>query len=440
MSMLWIIFEIVINFYEGFMETYFIYKYLPAKTERSNRISKVSFIVCFCTVGFLITLMNYITIFEGIWGIICYLAALFIYALIDKKGSVIKKLFAATLPLVIISLISLITLNFVSSINSMSIEEIVTESGFARFTVLFLAQALFFVAVKLMLKILTVTSSNFNVSEWAAVISILAVSIVMMFLLHLIAIYSAQRIYINLLILTIVVVNIIIFYMIDSISIKNNQKKELELLKIQEQYSHQYIENAGQQYDSIRKIRHDLKDQLSVVYTMIADGHSKDAMKYIEKNVNIISVNESAVNTDNYIVNAVINSKFAVADAVGIRTRCSSIKNFNGIDDLDLLHILSNALDNAITGCTALPDDSEKFISLDISRTTDIYRIVVKNTIKESVLNKNPNLKTTKSDLGRHGWGTKIIRETAEKYQGRCEFYEFDNVFTCLITLKSNLA
>ena len=141
------------------------------------------------------------------------------------------------------------TLNFVSSVNSMSIKEIVTESGFARFTVLIFAQALFFISVKLMLKLLATTSENFNAVEWIAIILILAISIIMMFLLHLIAIDSTQRLYINLLILTIVAVNIIIFYMIDSISVKNNQKKELELLKIQEQYSHQYIENASQQYE-----------------------------------------------------------------------------------------------------------------------------------------------------------------------------------------------
>ena len=110
--------------------------------------------------------------------------------------------------------------------------------------------------------------------------------------------------------------------MIDSISVKNNQKKELELLKLQEQYSHQYIENASQQYDSIRKIRHDLKDQLSAVYTMIAQGHADESMKYIEKYVNVISISESFVNTDNYIVNAIINSKFAVAATEGIRTPC----------------------------------------------------------------------------------------------------------------------
>lgn len=331
------------------------------------------------------------------------------------------------------------TLNFVSSVNSMSIKEIVTESGFARFTVLIFAQALFFISVKLMLKLLATTSENFNAVEWIAIILILAISIIMMFLLHLIAIDSTQRLYINLLILTIVAVNIIIFYMIDSISVKNNQKKELELLKVQEQYGHQYIENASQQYYSIRKIRHDLKDQLSAVYTMIAQGHADESMKYIEKYVNVISISESFVNTDNYIVNAIINSKFAVAATEGIRTNCSCIKSFDGIDDIDMLHILSNTLDNAITASEKITDESERFINLDISKTMDIYRIVVRNAINESVLKRNPSLKTTKLNVHKHGWGIKIIREIAEKYQGRCEFYESDKVFTCLITLKSTL-
>lgn len=419
MSIIWIAFEVIINFYEGFMETYFIYKFLPPKTENTKK-NIIAFALCFCTLGLLITVMNYLTIFEGILGIVCYLTALFLYALVNRKGSIIKKLFAATVPLVMISLISIITLNFVSSVNSMSIKEIVTESGFARFTVLIFAQALFFISVKLMLKLLATTSENFNAVEW-------------------IAIDSTQRLYINLLILTIVAVNIIIFYMIDSISVKNNQKKELELLKIQEQYSHQYIENASQQYDSIRKIRHDLKDQLSAVYTMIVQGHADESMKYIEKYVNVISISESFVNTDNYIVNAIINSKFAVAATEGIRTNCSCIKSFDGIDDIDMLHILSNTLDNAITASEKITDESERFINLDISKTMDIYRIVVRNAINESVLKRNPSLKTTKLNAHKHGWGIKIIREIAEKYQGRCEFYESDKVFTCLITLKSTL-
>ena len=37
MSIIWIAFEVIINFYEGFMETYYIYKFLPPKTESTKK-------------------------------------------------------------------------------------------------------------------------------------------------------------------------------------------------------------------------------------------------------------------------------------------------------------------------------------------------------------------------------------------------------------------
>lgn len=59
MSIIWIAFEVIINFYEGFMETYFIYKFLPPKTE-STKKNIIAFALCFCTLGLLITVMNYL--------------------------------------------------------------------------------------------------------------------------------------------------------------------------------------------------------------------------------------------------------------------------------------------------------------------------------------------------------------------------------------------
>lgn len=437
MAFIWTILEIVINFYEGFIETYFVYKFLTPKGNKNNRLA---FTICFFTIGCLYTIMNYITIFEGIFGLLFYFTVLFIYALIMLNGSIIKKLFAAIVPLLIMSLIAVFTLNFVSSINSMSIQGIIMESGVARFTVLVLAQALFYVFVKLSLRILKTNLGNFNAAEWVVIIATLAVSIVMMFLLQLIAIKITdvtQRKYLNVLVLMIVAINIMIFYMIDAISIKHNQQKEIELLKLQEQYSKQYVSNAGQQYDSIRKIRHDLKNQLSVVYTMLADGDISSAMKHIEKNVNIICVSETIVNTENTVVNAIINAKVAVAHAVGINVSCSSVKKFEGIDDIDLLNILSNTLDNAIRACMKIPEGNERDIVLDINEFRGVFKFVVKNTIFESVLSQNHLLKTTKKDKSEHGLGIKIIREIAQKYSGRCDFFEDKNIFCCMITLKS---
>ena len=84
-----------------------------------------------------------------------------------------------------------------------------------------------------------------------------------------------------------------------------------------------------------------------------------------------------------------------------------------------------------------VPEDMYKSVSLDISFEDGIYRFVIKNTIAYSVLENNKQLVTSKSDKKHHGFGVKIIREIAEKYHGRCDFFEQDNMFCCVVTLKA---
>ena len=238
--------------------------------------------------------------------------------------------------------------------------------------------------------------------------------------------------------------NFFVFYLFDQIivSYKNQheldlQKKQNEILKLKEQYSRQYVKNVDQQYDSIRKIRHDIKNQLLAVYGMLADGRTDDAMDYISRNVDVVSSKCNIVNTDSIIVNTVVNSKFTFAETVGINIQCSIVKKFDGIDEMDLCNILSNMLDNAITACMKIPEDKERFVKLEISCENKIYQFVVKNSINGSVLKNNSKLLTSKSDKKHHGFGVKIIREIAGKYNGRCEFFEQENVFCCMVVLKA---
>ncbi len=197
------------------------------------------------------------------------------------------------------------------------------------------------------------------------------------------------------------------------------------------------MKNADLKYDSIKKIRHNMKDQLLVVYAMLANGKTDDAMDYISKNVDVLSADYSIVNTDSIIVNTIVNSKLNAASTVGINVQCSTVKQFNGIDEIDLCNLLSNILDNAVAGCMNIPESKEKFVSLDISCDNKIYRFAAKNSINGSVLANNKQLKTSKSDKKHHGYGVKIIREIAEKYNGRCDFFEEKNVFCCLVSFKA---
>ena len=74
---------------------------------------------------------------------------------------------------------------------------------------------------------------------------------------------------------------------------------------------------------------------------------------------------------------------------------------------------------------------------IHVSFTQDNKQFVLfmKNTIAESVLKSNPYLLTHKEDKARHGYGTRIIKETAKKHHGFADFYEEDGYFCCNVVL-----
>ena len=66
---------------------------------------------------------------------------------------------------------------------------------------------------------------------------------------------------------------------------------------------------------------------------------------------------------------------------------------------------------------SAIPE-SQPRMRLEIKVHRGYYCITCKNTILESVLETNPDLNSTKDDAAFHGKGIKLLKQTAEKYQG----------------------
>ena len=60
--------------------------------------------------------------------------------------------------------------------------------------------------------------------------------------------------------------------------------------------------------------------------------------------------------------------------------------------------------------------------------------IIIKNSIDESVLEKNPNLVTIKEEPN-HGYGMKQIKSIVEKYDGNIDIYEKNEMFIISIML-----
>lgn len=434
-SILWNIIEIIVNIYQGLLYAFFISSFL---TFKRNTNKKIFYLCCGGGQALLITLFNYTTIFESFASIL-YFAELFVFALFMLEGNIVKKIFGCALPLFAGLAISFAAVNIISSLNSMTIMELAQSRSFIRIVLLTTTQSLYYFVFRLLLKLFKTDDKMFKAYDWSIISAVMMATISLAAIILQVAINTKDtkvKLYVNLAVIIMLCLNILIYHLINSLSKKNEIEKQLELLKMQEHYQRQYLENSKQQFDSLHKTKHDIKNNMLVISEMINSQDYSGALKYIKKYVDRIDSAQTYVKTENNVVNSIVNYKLSTAASMGIKVSCLSTTCFVGIDDLDLCSLLSNTLDNAVTACFDLPENEVRELHVRISCDNNAnYTFIVKNTIKESVLKKNPQLMTIKRDKSNHGYGIQVLKDIARKYDGNVDFYEEYSMFCCRIDL-----
>lgn len=436
-ELLWGILEIAVNLYQGFIVMYFSFRYLGDKKERKYLKSPVIiFVVLFF---FAMSAMNFITVFEHFYALI-YAVIIFIYSLICLKGTILKKIFASVFPILILLISTAFVGNFATVLFNTNLYYILSENTFERFISILAVQLLVLYFVMLSLRILTrknTTNNELIMTEWILISVVLLISIAIGAILNLIVLnpdnHNGAK-YAVIAFAGIILINIVVCYLVVDLSKKNIAVRENEALKLAQEYSRQYAKNAEIEYDVLRKLRHDFKDNFSVVHTLLKSNNVELAVKHIENNIGALSETEIFIQTNNDIVNAVVNAKLSTAKSFGIDSTCLSVVDFDGLDDLDLCRLLSNMLENAITACINI-SEGEKRVYLKITDDDYNYTFNLKNTIADSVIANNRNLETTKAEKKLHGFGTQIIKDISLKYNGRCDFYEEEGCFCCNVIL-----
>lgn len=187
------------------------------------------------------------------------------------KDKLIKKVLSVTITQVIILLITTIELNVTASSFRITVTELVVEQNLLRFITLIIIQLSILVLFKITSKIFRYADA-YTFLDWFAIIMVLIISFVLAAMIHILSLTanSDERIYINLSYMIILIINVFIFYIIHSLFKKNQKLKDMEMQSIREQHMKQFVDNANSQYDLIRKIRHDIKNQLSAVYFMLS--------------------------------------------------------------------------------------------------------------------------------------------------------------------------
>lgn len=434
-DILWALFETGVNLFQGVLVSHYVYSILGDKEKRS--FIKSGGLGCSVLLTVVITLINYFIYFEGLY-VYAYIAIVFVYSLLRLKGKVLKKLFISSFSIIFISIVTALVANFSSVLFHRQLNDIFAAQSLERFISVLVCQLIILYIYKLTLGIFKhENKSDLSNREWVLILAVLFISIVILILLTFISlqkITDSIRWLIVICILGIVVNNIVTVYLVVNLSIKNSAVRENQLLRVQQKYQQQYLENAESQYETIRKLRHDFKNHNIVIASLLESGDFDKAKKYVSDYLDRRSVSGNYVNTGNNIVNAVVNCKAEVAKGLDIETSIVTVSDFSGIDDLDLCSLISNMFDNAIDACKKV--NKNRQIHFSVKKDESSYTFCMKNSINGSVIKNNPDLITTKKDKHLHGLGTKIIKDIAKKYNGIADFFENDDIFICYIILK----
>ncbi|MBQ8383248.1 MAG: GHKL domain-containing protein [Clostridia bacterium] len=215
------------------------------------------------------------------------------------------------------------------------------------------------------------------------------------------------------------------------ISRQRRRSFENQLITEKKRFEEDRHNDAEAIWANVRKVRHDIKQHLTVLSCYLEEGKTEECKQYLDDLLNNVERMGNLIQSKNRVLDYLINSKLCNLTDTEVVV-AGSVGDFSDISDRDLASIVGNLLDNAVE---AVAEASEKRIELHFVRMHSNRVLICKNTVSSPVLATNPQLRSTKGG-GKHlGLGTHIIRETVEKYNGMTDFFEDHEMFCAQIVL-----
>ena len=230
-----------------------------------------------------------------------------------------------------------------------------------------------------------------------------------------------------------------IFLFIVGVTIFNtyNYRKLIEMTDEQikqkillEKYSMQlsYVKDVDESLKTLHKIRHDFKNHLLILDGYASKNEYDKQREYIQKLNDELGATK-IYDTSNNLVSSILNTKSAVCEKYGVILNVNYQFQSINIDDFNLITILGNILDNAIT---ATAKTGKGIIDLSIIQLYSYLEITCKNNHCETLKEKNGTLLTTKkNNKENHGIGIGNVKDCVEKLHGQCNL-EYDDMYFCI--------
>lgn len=431
------VFEITVNLLQSIYFVGFFLLFLGGKFSTRKNIILLSI---FIALNFaVLTYFTYnhpnIVMLDMFIGIILYV----IYCITCLKGELAIKLI---LPFIVSLINTIISYGFVYSssiISGVTFEELITKSSLFRYLFVILANLTTMVVLFIMWQ---TKAKAYSLKKVSNVIAFVAIPLLAMMILY-ITMYvmiltnfqSNIIILLSIICVSMIVIAGIVWFMIARINKDNEIKTKLLLSEQKANLYKQNIISSNSQIETIKLLKHDMKNNISCIDALIEEENYDEAHNICHSLTNKYTSIGTIVNTENYLLNAVLNVEIEKAKSYGIPVKLSitnDLKMFK--NSSDIISLIGNILDNAIS---YLSKNKVKNNEINFSTGYEGSYSVIKcrNNILDSVLFNNPSLKTDKKDKDNHGKGITIINSIAHKYNGDVIIKERNKEFIITVIL-----
>lgn len=170
--------------------------------------------------------------------------------------------------------------------------------------------------------------------------------------------------------------------------------------------------------EQMHKIRHDVKKKFAIMSLMLKNGEYDRLNSYFDEVCEQIIVPCSQVDTGNSAFDLAFNLEISKAKSKGITVSSKlMVPPEMRISEPDLDGLIINLMDNAIEACEKADSDKRQIeVSVQVVHNYLVMRFV--NTVSEEKLKNALLLETDKPDKELHGYGSKIVDDIAQKYNG----------------------
>lgn len=421
-------FDYFINIIESLLMAYLNISFLKLKMG-----NKYTHLILLSTILFIeICILNSIFHYEAIF-LLVYIITIFLYDYFVSKNHYYEILMISTLTQTTVAVCNAFALFLVSIILSMDIQDLLNNIIYFRGAIV-LSKVIYAIAVYLLAKVFRKMSMIWDNYFRCFLVIIICAHFCFSFYEKIIFSNQTNKLsaFISMVLLSVIV--IVSIYQFYKLALDN-------MKKINDMILYQEIESLQKQFSSIeeqnikmRIFRHDIQNVLILIrsYAEKADlDYIKEVIHNKEKELEEIKpISITGIMPIDIILNSKIEEISTKEITFNRKVIMSSLHN---IDHLEFCLLLTNAINNAIENI-----GGERTISLAILETPHYIEIDIRNSVDQNVFDINPQLKSSKKDKTKHGFGIESMRRIVDKYSGIFFIDCDDKEFFLLMQLKYN--